>query len=365
MAQGDIKKDLLESPVQIPAWWKSKEQDIQQFIDKTVKKGEVRLLSTSPGGRPVKGVFYGEAEPELKGKANFNSAVAARYKGHYYRREERKWPVLIALAGVHGQEIESMVGACSLISLMETGRDIQGKEQPELLDKLQQLRLIIIPMANPDGRARVPYEGWVGLPKSEMSKWGQGTDSNGKPYQWPYCKSTHPMVGNVGILGGYFDDAGVNMQHDEWSSPMSPTTRAILDLVREEGPDMVLNMHSHEYDPSILPVAYIPYSARKSQHAFYKRFYSTISNYGYVGREFDILGSVNPEFEDEPAFGMNCMLYHVGAKLCFTYESPHGCSDTRKPDHTIYEKNPYGYEDIIKLQHLLYDCAADFCIKRL
>ncbi len=356
---------VMASPVEIPGWWISREDKIQGFIDNKISKGKVALLSVSPGGRKVRAVFYGDPEPGLKGRANFGSAVAAGYKGHYYRREERTSPVLMILAGVHGQEMESMVGALSLISLMETGKDIKGEKQPALLEKLEQLRLVIVPLGNPDGRARVPYDGWVGLPKTEMSKWGQGTRKNGKPYYWPYCKAIHPMVGDVGILGGYFDDAGINMQHDDWSSPMSETTKAILKLAREEAPDMLLNMHSHEYDPSILPVSYIPYKARKSIFEFCKRFYSVLEQYGYTGRKFDILNEEGLDNEDEASFSLTSMLYHTGANICFAYESPQGCSDTRKPDHTIYEKNLYGYEDILKLLHLLYGCAAEYCIERL
>ena len=45
---------------------------------------------------------YGDTEPELRGTANWCSALAAGKPDTYYRRGERKRPVLIIQAGVHG-----------------------------------------------------------------------------------------------------------------------------------------------------------------------------------------------------------------------------------------------------------------------
>ena len=355
-------EDLLKSGIPVPEWWESTEEQIQAVIDNEVHKGQTRLLAVSPGGREIKAVYYGEAEPELKGTANFNSAIAAGSPDYFFRRGLRKRPVLVLLAGVHGQELEGMVGAVSVLKLMETGKDLMGMEQPSLLSKLEKLRLVVIPIANPDGRARVPYDGWVGLPYMEMTKYGQGTRLNGKLYGWPYCKAVHPMVGDVGILGGYFDDAGINIQKDDYALPMSPVTRAVLELVRDEGPDMLINIHGHEYDPCILPVPYIPDAAKKELLMFYNRFYATLKKKGYTGREFDILGSGGLDGEAIPSFDLDSMLYHTGAGTCFTFESPHGCSDMRKQDHTVYEKNPYNYDDILKIYHLLIEDAADFLL---
>lgn len=186
------RRELLRPAVAPPAWWTGREDEIQAFLDARVRRGRVATLSTSPGGRAVRAVAYGEAEPELRGSANWGSALAAGEPEAYLRRDERERPVLMVLAGVHGQEMEGMVAALSLLSVMETGEDLRGRPQATLRQALDRLRLVVIPCANPDGRARCPYDGWVGLPIAEMAKWGQGTRKDGTAYGWPGCKAGRP-----------------------------------------------------------------------------------------------------------------------------------------------------------------------------
>lgn len=346
---------LLKSEVPVPGWWKSRVEDIQESIDK-VKAGRVETLSISPGGHEVRAVYYGQAEPNLRGMANFNSALASGNPNSYYMRgrEHRKKPVLMLIAGIHGQEMECMVGALSLLNIMEEGKDISGRDQNTLRKKLDGLRLIVVPLANPDGRARVPYDGWVGLPPHEMTKYGQGVYKNGELIGYPACKAIHPMKGDfVGVLGGYYDDYGVNIMHDEWSSPMSETTKALLKVIREEGPDLTINMHGHGEDPSILPVRYVPMSMKLKLKNLADKFYSTVKERGYQTRELSFTGQESPD-SLPGSLNFTSIAYHTGADISLTYESPQGfppCS---------YIKMQYGYRDIIDIQHILFDIACDY-----
>ncbi len=349
----DNSNGLLVSEVPIPEWWKSRVEDIQECID-GVKAGRVETISVSPGGHKVRAVFYGEPEPHLRGLANFNSALASGDPNAYYKRgrEHRKRPVLMLIAGIHGQEMECMVGALSLLKIMEEGKDILGREQNTLRKKLEGLRLIVVPMANPDGRARVPYDGWVGLPPQEMTKYGQGAYESGELVGYPACKAIHPMKGNFKVLGGYYDDCGVNIMHDEWSSPMSETTKALLKVIREEGPDMAINLHSHGEDPSILPVRYIPMSVKLKMKNLADKFYSRVKERGYQTRELLFMEQESPD-SHPGSLNFTDFVYHTGAEISLTYESPHGFPPCR------YIKMQYGYEDIIDIQHILFDVLCD------
>lgn len=356
MKTGNEGKELTPaSPSAVPPWWTSEEEAIQSFLTAAVRRGAVSTLAQSPGGRAVRMVAYGAPEPERRGTANFNSAMGAAMPDAYYRRGERIRPVLVVLAGVHGQEVEGMMGALSLIRILETGSDLAGRAHPALREKMERLRLLVIPLANPDGRARVPYGGWIGLPVGEMTKYGQGTRKNGEPYGWMPSKANHPMKGDVGLLGGYFDDAGVNMMHDEWSSPMSRTTAALLKLVREEGPDMLMNLHSHEYPPEVLQTSYIPVEHKEGIADFAARYYRALERNGITP------GAMPPVREDRsdgacpPAFNLQSLIYHVGAGFGFTFESPHGvlCG---------CNANAYRYEDLLTIHHALFECAADWLL---
>ena len=350
-------QDLIKSPIPVPDWWKSREDQIQDFVDNKIVKGKVDVLAISPGGRKVRAVSYGEPEPELRGTANFNSALGARNPGAYYRRGSgiRKRPVLVILAGVHGQEMEGMVGAVSILNLLETGKDILGREHPSFLAKLQKLRMIVIPIANPDGRRRVPYDGWCGMSWKEMEKWGTGTKKNGETYWWPNCKAVHPMKGDVGILGGYFDDSGVNIQHDEWSSPMSPATRAILELARNEGPDLLLNLHSDGSGPELLPLNYVPYYAKLKLEEIAHSYCWNLKKMEYPFLTYQFFKDDDPS-KCPPPFNLDSMLFHTGVDLCITHESPQGFLDE---DY----KYGYTYEDLLNIHHILFETAADCLLK--
>jgi len=350
MANHQPFDDLLTSNVPVPAWWTSRLQQIEDFLDAEVDPQQLHVLATSPGGRPVRYATYGRSEPHLRGTANFNSAVGGCDTNAYFRRSERRRPVLMILAGVHGAEVEGMVSALSAISILETGTDLIGREQPDLAGKLRRLRVIIIPVANPDGRARVPYDGWVGLPIAEMHRVGQGTRRDGSSYGWPGCKLVHPMKGDVGGLGGYFDDAGVNLMHDEWSAPMSETTQALLQLVHDEAPDMVVNCHSHENVPAVLSLPYVPMAVKEDLARFAERLYANLERAGFYHKVVPQPQLDGPAGQVPPSFNLNCMLYHTGAALPMTFEGPHGLAG---------QNGSFNYEQILQIHHILFETAAD------
>ena len=344
---------LTGAPV-IPPWWTSKATQIAEFLDVRVNPSCLKSLAVSPGGRVVKYVTYGAAEPALRGTANYNSALAAGDPEAFFRRKARRFPCLLLMAGVHGAEVEGMIGALSILSIMETGKDLLGREQPGLVEKLRQFRLLVIPLANPDGRARVPYDGWVGLPATEMHRVNQGTRRDGTLYNWPQCKRIHPMRGDVGFLGGYFDDAGVNLMHDEWSAPMSATTQGLLKLVRDEAPDMVLNCHSYEGVPVLLPLAYVPAVVEQQTQDFAAEYYADLDRAG-IPRKSSLPRELSQEPHDTPPQSLNLtsMLYHCGADLPMTFESPHGLRD---------QQDSFSYLQILELHHLLVETAANWLV---
>jgi predicted acyltransferase len=47
------------------------------------------------------------------------------------------------------------------------------------------------------------------------------------------------MKGDVGILGGYFNDNGINIMHDDFFMPMIEETNAILKVVRDEARESI------------------------------------------------------------------------------------------------------------------------------
>lgn len=343
---------ILTRDVDLPKWWSSRLEQIDAFLDSRVDPEHVHSLATSPGGRMVRYVTFGAPEDHLRGRANFNSALGAGQPDAYCRRGERKRPVLMIVGGVHGAEVEGMVAALSAIHVVQTGKDIAGRDQMALAKKLRQLRLVVIPVANPDGRARIPYDGWAGLPIAEMHRVSQGTRRDGSSYNWPGCKTVHPMTGDVAGLGGYFDDAGVNLMHDEWSDPMSATTAALLRSIRNEAPDLVLNCHSHEAPPAVLHTAYVPQTVKEEIAAFATDMYGRLDQAGIPHKVVPTPEIEGAAGEVLPALNLTSMMYHSGAALPITFESPHGLNDQAIPF-------PFTYDCILDIYHMLWEAAAD------
>ena len=332
-------------PEDLPEFWRSTLGHVDREVA-AVRAGTVETLAVSPGGRPVYVVRYGERD-DLHSQANYNSAVAARNPAFFAAKDETTKPVVLFLGPVHGQEVEGIVGLVNLIRVAETGADHRGRKWPGLKRRLELFRVLIVPSANPDGRARCPYDSFVGVPTRTMTKYGQGTRRDGSLYGWPGAKAVHPMKGDVGILGAYFNDDGINPMHDDFFLPMAEETRAILRLARKEAPDIAVSLHSHESPPAVLQVSYVPVFMKERVRDLSRR---VKKRYEREGLPYGSI--VAPHVEDEhpgptPSFNLASALHHVSGAMAFTFECSHGSTGERG--------TPVSHEQILDVQLLLYD----------
>src|SRR5690349_816558 len=242
----DIPEDYLEQPAEIPVFWKTTLGEVSDFLEKNVRKGKVEIIGKSAGGRPIRAVFYGSAR-EGKGTTTFSGSLGFR-DVRAYRGPDHDKTVFLGMSAVHGGEFEGIVGTVNLISVLETGKDLRGKEWPEIVAAAAAIdRLIVIPVMNPDGRDRVPLR---------MEKYTDTSyqiheffNTGGKPDHsligWPDVKEFIPLdFKKTSFPGGYPNDAGVNLMHDDFFGKRQPETNALFDLVANEKPDIILNMHT-------------------------------------------------------------------------------------------------------------------------
>ena len=328
-------------------FWKSTLEDVEQEIA-LVERGKVQIAAKSPGGLNMYAVYYGEKDDRFS-QANYNSAVAAKNPAYYSRKDKNTKPVVFFLGPVHGQEIENIVGLVNLIHVAETGVDYRGKEWPDLKNKIDQCRVIIVPCANPDGRLRCPYNSFVGVPSDTMTKYGQGTRKDGSFYGWPGAKAKHPMKGDVEILGAYFNDDGINPMHDDFFQPMAQETRAIMDIARTEAPDLTVSLHSHENNPVVLQASFVPVFIKKRitqlSQQIKIRFESEGLPYGTVLEP----GIEDNEFPPRNYFNLTSALHHVSGTMSFTFECSHGSTSKRRPTAIV------NHEQILDVQLCLFD----------
>ena len=309
---------------------------------------------------PVYAIYYGGKE-NFHSQANYNSAVAARNPVYYAKKDSSSKPIIFFLGPVHGQEVEGIVGMVNLIHVIETGKDYRGHDWTSLKNKIEKCRVIIIPCANPDGRKRCPYDSFVGLPSDIMTKYGQGTRKDGTSWGWPQAKSLHPMKGNVGILGAYFNDDGINLMHDDFFSPMASETLAILNIARTEAPDMTVSLHSHENKPRILQVNYMPWFMKIRVDELIKRVNLRYkkANLAYVPNDWIGGPAVEDEkFPPRTSFNLIGALHHISGTMAFTFECSHGSVADSDPDPFVT------HSDILDIQLNLYEEMLDYLLEK-
>ena len=244
-----------------PYFWKTTIDEMNDTIS-LVKKGTVSVLAKSAGGREIPAVTYGGRE-YFNRTANYNSACGAKDPVFYADKKGKKNTVLIA-GGIHATEFEGISSCLNLIKLIETGTDYLGVKHA-FADDIN-VRLIIIPIMNADGRARQPVDTLLGLSKEQSEEYTLAKWNDGRVCHWPECKAFHPLpLSEMAHVGGYYNDNGVNFMHDDFFGEMQPETKALLKLVSDEAPDFTLLLHSGGDMPStMLQPSYVPtYIAEK------------------------------------------------------------------------------------------------------
>jgi hypothetical protein len=248
----------------------------------------------------------------------------------------------------------------NLIRVAETGVDMRGKEWSSLRNKLAACRIIIVPCGNPDGRLRCPYDSFVGLPVEIMTKYGQGTRTDGSSWGWPQAKSLHPMKGNVGILGAYFNDEGINLMHDDWFAPMAAETESILEIARSEAPDMTVSLHSHHHKPRILPAHYVPWFMKMRVDSLTRLVNQRYEEVGLPSIPDDWFSAPSVEDKTYPpgtSFNLISALHHVSGTMAFTFECSHGTLAEKEKEPMV------SYGDILDIQLNLYDVMLDYILE--
>ncbi len=241
-----IPPDYLREPAAIPAYWVSTYDDVTEFLTTKVHKGKVEVIGTSAGGRPIRAVFYGSPR-QGKGTTTFSGSLGFG-DVRAYRGPDHDKKVYMAMAAVHGGEFEGIVGMINLISVIETGKDLRGREWPDITAIIPKIdRLILIPIVNVDGRIRIPLrmEAFRNTDLTVAEYLNTGGKPDGKITGWPQIKEFIPMdMSAPGFPGGYPNDAGVNIQHDDFFGKKQPETEALFDLTAREKPDLIMNLHT-------------------------------------------------------------------------------------------------------------------------
>jgi len=331
----------------IPVYWKTTLEDVEETM-KLVKKGRVSIAATSAGGRPVYQVEYGKSNVKL-GTANLSSALGAHDSKYYADKTGADYiPTFFIDGCIHGGEFEGTMAALNLIKLMETGTDYAGEEHLQLLELMNKLHLIIIPVSNPDGRSRIPFSSFVKKTFYDLQYYNQGTWKDGTLCGWPGCKAVHPIKEKAGFLGAYFNDDGINMMHEDYFGNVSKETMALFDVCRKEAPDVSVLLHGGGNTVNMLvPYKYTTKEALEESMAVSRRLKERSDKEGVRYQLRDTRGT-------NDGFTICCAMHHLCGGVVLTYESNQGLIDRGDVIYTheeIYQSHLLLFEEVAK--HLL------------
>ena len=317
-----------------PEFWLSDWDEVNTCLD-GLKQGAVREVGRSEGGRPMRAVTYGEREP-IERRANRFSAQLARHMEDFFDPRKRSRPVVEIISTIHGAEVEGCVSCLNLCSLLETGVDLRGRRWDALLELAKGMRIVLVPVAQPDGRIRCGVRHLVNASPEKLVYYGQGAPKEPvrEPVTWEWFLRRHPVpLEKVAFLGGYYNDAGINIDLDDFfSSQKAPETEALLNLTRDETPDVVLVLHTHGAGPFI----------SQPNHFVSERCRYYQAQLGALVAQRHHREGLRPAWRlakgphEITYFNLPTALHHVSGALPLAFEFPHGLAT-----------NPYTFEEIL------------------
>lgn len=353
----NIPREYLVEAENIPEFWAGSVEEVGRFLHRRVHKGRVASIGTTAAGRPILAVSYGRAR-EGKGTTTFSGSLGfgdlRAYLGPDHQRK-----VYLGLAGVHGGEFEGIVGMVNLLAVLETGRDLRGKEWPEITAAAQALdRIIIVPITNVDGRARVPVrtQRHRGSDFTVHEYFNTGGRPDGKIIGWPQCKEFIPLdFSKTQFPGGYPNGAGVNIQHDDFFGRPQPETRALFELTARERPDLILNMHTGAAFTTMLR-PFIEPALTPAFEALFRRVQTRLTLEKLQSSD-DVSKEADPARQRMSGYNLDTALnLHSGA-LAVLIESPsHGFS-TGKRYGKLFVHKP---DDILNAQLICHQESMKF-----
>lgn len=332
----------------IPDFWRSRVEDVNRFVHEGVSRGGAERIAESAGGLPIWSVAYGmPARPQ--GTANFSAASGARDLSPYLGEPEGSdTPVLLLVCATHGGEMEGVVGALNLLQIFETGADMRGRRWPELQAVPESARVVVVPLHNPDGRARVRPESLVGAEYDQFRYWCQGAWKNGDLIGYPACKKHQPLPpDSVSFLGGYPNGDGYNIVHDvDPSGPKSPEGQAFMQLVERERPDLVVHVHSSEQGPFFI----VPDRLTPEGHQNVQLRLQDDARARWEAHDLRPL-QVNTRrvrTSRKPLYNLQTATYAASGALSTTFEGPHGL-----------KVNPYTHDEILDAHLVMYRSVTE------
>ena len=335
-----------------PKYYKTTLADIETCI-KSLKKAAVSQLCLSAGNRPVYMISYGTQNIFVR-TANLSSALGGKDKSCFADKSSPDYtPTLLLVGCIHGGEFEGTAALLNLMNIMETGYDLLGTDFTDLKVEFEKINLLIIPCLNPDGRSHVPFDSFVGKTFHDLRYYNQGAWKDGTLCGWPECKRNHPIKDFVDYLGGYFNDDGVNLMHDNFFGKKANETQALFNVCERYVPDFTVLLHGGTNTKNcILGPAYAPLEIKKRVADFEQKLKVACETNGLTLYTPNVNFDYGESRNLPVSFNLPSALTHLCGEPCVTYESNQGLTDA--PDGVGYTYDEIYLHHIILFKTLIY-----------
>lgn len=317
-----------------PAFWQVRPKEVIAAC-KNVRCGQAEVIALTPLRYPVYAVFFGDFT-DTPPQTNWSAGNSSSSR-HAYLGDDRKKQTILFVAGVHGSEPENVAAAINLIHLLDTGKDLLGREDKELLALTEHYRFIIVPCLNMDGRAISP-DHFRGQPYELFRAASQGVWADSSLVGWLGSKEWFPLpLSKVLYPGGYPNADGYNIQHDVSPGDMrTEEARALCRLAARWRVDFMLNGHSCEGLPFVL----YPSRVESGEHQEWGRQLAKKANRAILdaGLRDHEYGNERPH----DTINLTNLLTWCSGGLGLTLETYHGCYNAQG------DITPYTFEQMME-----------------
>lgn len=313
----------------VPPFWISGWPEVNAYLA-GVQKAQRWEIGKSQGGRPIAAIAYGDREP-IDRKGNLFSAQLHGHLEDFFDPEKRSRPVMLVVGSIHGSETEGSVTCVNFAHLMETGTDLRGRRWDALCELGGQMRVVLVPIAQPDGYIRSAVRGLPGEGGDLVCGTPRLAPGESAPPEYWHRRNPMPPE-SVEVMGTYFNDAGVDLNTgDFFAVNMAPGTRVLLDLACAETPDCLIVLHSHNPGPWITgPRAHVPQRCQFHQ-----------AQLGALVAERHRREGLRPAWQAATrgdamdCFDLPTAMHHVCGALPLSFEFPHFLMPTFTVDEIL------------------------------
>lgn len=333
-----------------PGFWKVRPSEIVELCESATRCSRKEVICHTPLGYPVHALFYGDFN-EAPPQTNWSAGQGSTTYRNYYGRRQGGTQTFLFIAGVHGAEPETVAGAMNLIRMLETGVDFRGRADDRLLELVRSYRFIVVPCVNMDGRAISP-DHLRGVDWVTFRKVSQGVWKDGSLVGWRGSKAWFPLpLDKVGYPGGYPNADGYNIMHDAAPGDIrTEEAKALLKLAARWRVDAVLNGHSYESEPSVLPPSSIEYP-EKLERARDIRYRCNLALHKAGIRKY----APKPAREDAPSrpgINLNNVFALASGALPLTLECTVSYDRPDKPQANMRPTRTYSFDELLEVTYV-------------